>query len=238
MFRKRKLSDEMYLEALQELKDEKEAFKNDINNLRDDLCDIKSAIVNRLNVIQKEICNKKSSYNKLHTKTLSILNSRKNAEHRIEKIEEQLHAERVDYSSTLNEIENELDITEASVLQLRLDIHDKDDEIKELKNRLSYVDESNVSALQDDSKNLNSVRSILSSNRNLVKNVNEMWKDISECVNEQISDDGMCIICKSKQSKYAYSCGHLCTCEDCFTRTQRQCPYCRKKSDGIRIYKI
>ena len=248
MFRKRKITDEMFEEALEELRSEKESFQNDLDCLKNDITTMKQTLkssnalmICNLTSLQRDLSTQKSMYTKLHSKTLKLLNSRRKAERVVDKLESDLKNSKQIcqmHLTFVEEVENELDAAEATVLHLRQEIEDKEEDCENLKMRLKAVDESTVCSLQDDSANLKAIKKIISKRRKLLDDVNSMWKDIYECVEEPLSEEGLCIVCKSKHSKLAYSCGHLCVCEECVLSTAKQCPYCRTRSNSFRIYTI
>ena len=144
------------------------------------------------------------------------------------------------YREAYTQADAEVEVLEGSTANLQMSITDKDEEIVELKKRINFVDESKAINYADEKNNIKVLKSLISTKKPIIFELNEFFRDISECVDEHISDSSLCIICRSKRSQYAFNCGHLCVCESCFEKTKplKQCPYCRKKSNGFKIFAI
>ena len=142
------------------------------------------------------------------------------------------------YKAMYKEADEEVEQLEESTVNLRMSIQEKDEEIADLKKRIDFVDESKAINQAEEHKNLKVLKELVSTKKTIISELNELFKDISECVDEHSNEESSCIICRNKRSQYAFNCGHLCICENCFEKSPKQCPYCRKRSNGFKIFTI
>ena len=193
--------------------------------------------ISLLNAAVKDNKAKRIAYNRQVKKATACIN----VAHDMTKCHEkqlQKEVEQSQYYKVLyEEADEEVCALETASIECRITLQNKEEEIEDLKKRINFVDESKAINYIEDQTNLNALKKLISSKKTVILELNELFKDISECVDEH-SAESICIVCRSKRSQYAFNCGHLCICESCFEKSPKQCPYCRKKSNGLKIFTI
>jgi predicted nucleic acid-binding Zn-ribbon protein len=151
-------------------------------------------------------------------------------------------------SASLQQSQDGLSAKTQEVESLRLELSEKEDTIKDLKEKLA-VAKNQCDAISAEKEKLQNERDNLQSNMGALKALNKRLEELEEekkaslaamavLQSEKENDEAnFCIICMERPSDVAVvPCGHFCLCEECAAKCNN-CPICRTEKESLlKIY--